>query len=879
MYLRRLKQVLIWLSAIIVLLAAAIFVILRYYEDDVVAYALEKGKSKLVSEFTVSGADLTFWETFPNASIRFSDVKIEDTFGKHDTLIYAKKVYLGFSLFDLFRGNYTLKKIEVSEAQTNLRVDKTGKDNWHFWKSDSTSTEDLNVKLRSILLAATNIHYSNSAEGVYVSVYAESTRARGDFNSKQFLLDLEYNGVINNISNKSEQYINNRSFVIQSQLDTDLDKNIFSIKDATIKTNDLSVLASGNFGLGSNQKWDLQIKGDDIELDELLSAIPQEQQKQLADYSPDGDIDLDMSIKGGKDLRITANMIVRDGQFKHKDSGARFTNIQSEAIYSNNNSKSELKLKKFTSNLNDGYVEVSGIIDQANIDLVLSASVDLESIRDFFAMDTLEECSGKINVSATLQGAYKKEKKDNSKKDYSWLKTSGTCTLTDGMLRLKNSNRTFSSLQTTIGFNNNDATIQNLSGNVNGNEFSINGSVSNLIPFIADNNERMTINASLQSPFINFANLVETESNNSSGDEYLLELPDRLDFNLNCRINKFVFRKFEAGNVVGVAKYKNRQLVVDPLSFNTAEGSFSAQLMLRESGANNYAFSCLATLKDINIQNLFTQFENFNQTFIQDKHLRGKATATVTFKSELSKSLVMSDDKIESIVDIRINNGELIGLESLQSIAQYVGENKLIAPFVNENAFAEKLRSVKFSQLENIIEIKNRQINIPLMDIRSSAMNILAKGKHGFDNKIDYTIGFTLRDILVKKEREWQETDDGEGRKLFIYMRGTTENPDFGVDREMAKNTRQQDILQEKQNVKALLKEEFGLFKKDQTIGTYQEKPVVKESTTTIQWDDFDEKPAVKQEQKTPVKSEPAVETKKPEEPKKKKPKWLQEKE
>jgi len=365
-------------------------------------------------------------------------------------------------------------------------------------------------------------------------------------------------------------------------------------------------------------------------------------------------------------------------------------------------------------------------------------------------------------------------------------------------------------------------------------------------------------------------------------------LPERIDFALNTSVQKFTFRKFEAQNVKGVVNLDGTKLTIDPVSFQTADGQFNAQIAMSQGNDDNYRLNCLATLKGINIQKLFiniqklfTEFENFDQTFITDAHLRGVTNATVQFKTTVTKALKILPEKVESLIDISIDNGQLVGLESLQEIAAYVKKNKLAAPFVDADKFAEKLKSVSFSRLENVIEIKDRTIIIPMMDIKSSALDISARGKHTFDSKIDYTVGFYLRDVLVKKEREYEVVDDGLGRKLFVYMKGTTENPEYGIDKDVAKEIRQQERQAEKENVKALLKEELGLFKKNKSVGTYKEEPIQgRSTTTTIEWDEADEKKttAPRQDEKPSVKkSEPTPP--KEESPKKKTPKWLQEKE
>jgi hypothetical protein len=246
----------------------------------------------------------------------------------------------------------------------------------------------------------------------------------------------------------------------------------------------------------------------------------------------------------------------------------------------------------------------------------------------------------------------------------------------------------------------------------------------------------------------------------------------------------------------------------------------------------------------------------------------------------LTNSLELPSDKIESIIDLSIDNGELNNFETLQEIAEYLRSNKWVAPFVDEERFAERVRNVKFSKLHNVIEIRNRVVTIPLMDVRSSAMDIAAKGTHTFDHNIDYAVGFNLRDLLVRKDKEWAEVDDGLGKSMYISMKGTVDNPVYAVDKELAKEVRKESMEAERQNMKALLKDELGLFKKDASVGNYQEGTEKNNNATiTVEWDENTSGETPVQKPKDPVKpAAKAIESEKPSERKKKTPKWLEEK-
>jgi len=420
--------------------------------------------------------------------------------------------------------------------------------------------------------------------------------------------------------------------------------------------------------------------------------------------------------------------------------------------------------------------------------------------------------------------------------------------------------------------------VQELTGVVNGNDFTVNGTLKNMLSYLQSKNEVMTVDASFTSQHIDFSNLVENDATRKQ-DDYKLIFPARIDFSLNANVEKFTFGKFEATDVKGIARLNDLRLSIDPVSFKTADGSLTSQIILDQVSDDQFFLKSFSNLSGINITKLFAEFDNFGQQTITEKNLRGKATATVQFNTPVSTSLRIVTDKIESLIDIKIENGQLINVKALQDIAEYIRKNKLVAPFVNEEKFAEKMSDIKFSTFENVIEIKNRNITFPMMDVRTTAMDISARGTHSFDNRINYTVGFNLRDILVRKEKEFAEADDGLGRQMFIYMRGTTEQPEFGLDKQASKENRQQEMEVEKQNVKALLKEEFGLFKKNQTVGSYKEETITPGTTSTITWEEMDVKntPVEEPKKETPVSTEkpPLQEEKK----KKKLPKWLEEKE
>lgn len=874
---------------ILTLLVIAVFIVLRYYEDDVVNYAMNQAKTKFKTRVEFGPADLAFWETFPNASLRFTDVYVEETFGTKDTLLFAKKVYLEFNLFDLFRGNYDIQAIDASDALCMMKVDNKGNDNWHFWIEEeagraSSDTSEFKMEMEELKLTNSNVTYDNLTSQFFISLTSDKSIAKGNFTGQQFTLEVEAGALVHLLKNKNDTYADNQTLTAEATLEVDNAKDEFTITESEFNWGKAQFNVSGAMNFSDKPKTDLRIEARELDLEDVKESLPASFKKTLNAYNADGELNLDITLKqeGEKRYDVNATCTITDGELEHDDSGVALDDITCELKYLSKYPAEILTIRSMKAKMNTGYLEANGTIknfDSPDLDIQLSAQAELNDLKKFFGWDKLEVCTGSLRASASLKGKLTYAEEDSA---YNWgaLQTNGEARLQEVVLRMQHSNREFRGLQALVNFSNKDAHVQNLAGTVNGSDFNITGSILNLIPFLASKDEKVTLNATLNSQLIDFTNLVETSTSTSSNEDYHFELPERIHFRLNSSVKKFVFRTFEATDVKGIAELRNKKFIVDPVSFHTADGDFSAQLAFEQASDDMYRMNCLANLKSIDIQKLFTEFENFDQTFIQDKNLKGIANASVQFRTLLTTDLDIVQDKIESLIDISIENGELNNLESLQDIASYIRSNKWAAPFVDEDKFAEKMKNIKFSKLENVIEIKDKLITIPQMDIRSTAMDISAKGTHTFDNAIDYTIGFSLRDVLVRRETEWQVADDGLGKRMFVSMKGTTDNPVFNIDKDAAKENRQEEMQAEKQNVKALLKEEFGLFKKDNSIGTFKETVTPSGSTTTLEWDGFDEKKEEKKTTTTPPekkeekKDEPAKTT----DPKKKKPKWLEEK-
>jgi hypothetical protein len=240
------------------------------------------------------------------------------------------------------------------------------------------------------------------------------------------------------------------------------------------------------------------------------------------------------------------------------------------------------------------------------------------------------------------------------------------------------------------------------------------------------------------------------------------------------------------------------------------DGNVSINAFADASGENDIKISGDCNLSKLNIKDMFTELNNFGQATIQDQHLKGFVTANIDFTGNWDKALHVDLNSITANSNLIIEQGELIGFKPLESLAKYID--------------LKELKHIKFSALQSNLSIKNRTITLPKTSIKSTAINLDLWGSHTFDNQIDYHIQLLISELLAKKQKANKpfdeelslvENDPDNRRSVFLLMKGNIDNPTITYDKSGAKQKIKEDLKAEKQTIKNILKEEFGLFKKD----------------------------------------------------------------
>jgi hypothetical protein len=261
------------------------------------------------------------------------------------------------------------------------------------------------------------------------------------------------------------------------------------------------------------------------------------------------------------------------------------------------------------------------------------------------------------------------------------------------------------------------------------------------------------------------------------------------------------------------------------------DGKISADGSLKKNNGNQYRIRGNARLSGVDIRKMFHDLHNFGQNSLVEGNLKGYLDADLYYTSLLSEDLAIDLNSVYALGQLIIESGELIEYTPIYELGRYLD--------------IEELKHIRFSELRNLIEIRNQTIVIPEMVIQSSSVNLSLYGTHTFDNSIDYHINLLLSEVLARKgKKDRQEEfgpviDDGLGKtRLFILMTGTADDPKFMYDKASLKEKLSKDLQQEKEEIKKVLKDEFGFGKKKKQGSEPEMEQPSKKDKFIIEWED-----------------------------------------
>ena len=825
---KRVKKFLFWILILLTTIVVGSFTASYLLRDKIVNYVTTEINKQLLVEINVSKIDFTFWKEFPSAALEFSNVLAHDPSSQNplnDTLFQFEKVYLAFNIDDIYNEIYTLRSITLKNGSSSLYTDKKNRSNYIFWKttSDTTSSSKFSVALDKVTLENIRLNWFHENRKENIKLNVKKVIAKGNFTDKEHSTALYGSVKVKKLQFDNNQFLPNEDLKLDIGFEVN-DKNFQISRGYLTLREHYKFDVKGKF---KEDEYSLSINGNNLDVNAIRELIPKKHLTSIQDYKGKGKLNLNLAIekpKKSQRQKITADFVVKGGTLVHQKTNYKIENLNFSGHYSNGNKMSpwtsEINIKDFSAQFKSGKIEGNFYafnFKRPKIKLNLDANYDLNDFLTFFPSDTIESAKGKVAIQATFEGRLQ-QADTILPKDIINSKVSGNLKLNDVSFALKRDDLTYNDFNTDLTLINNSVKINSFEGKVSDSDIRLKGTLSNFLPWMFFDNETLKINANLQSKHINLNQVLSGEnSSKKEDDSYQLHLPQRVITSINFNIENLILEKLDANQLRGKISSDKNTLKLNDIYLESLDGIVKGKLHLTERPQGNFILKSKGTLRNIDIHQLFVVFEDFGQSSIQSRHLKGKLNSNYTLTARLKSNLHVDTKSINIRSDLKVEDGELINYEPLTEVTKDFNENKILRLFIKLDDFNQRLKHIKFKTLQNKFSIKDETLFIPYMKIESSALDINLAGTHTFDNHIDYLLDFNLKQVLTRKEKIKDTEygyikDDGTGNKMvFLKITGSVDTPKISFNRKASKSYSKELINKEIQTTKKILKEEFNL--------------------------------------------------------------------
>ncbi len=795
---------------ILTIVALAIGGIGFYFYKNIKPILVQEINKTLAVEVNVADISISGIKDFPKLGVKFSDVKINESTAFYNTnLLEAKELNLFVDVLKLYKGVYVIDAVTLRDGYISLSDMKNSSNYDIFKPSESTDSSAVSFEIKDLSLVNCKLTYSHTPSNFDCKAYAPKASIKLKYLDNA--TDLKIKTGLDNmhLNLDGEAFINNQNLKINTGIVVKTDKEQVLIAQSDLIIEDVPLRTKGSVSYGEASLIDFTFEGVKTNVQSLISVLPESIASSFEHINLDGETAINGFFKG----RMTDNYNPSFG-FDYALSNTNLSipsqNISLKGIQAKGLLEipdiSNLNSAKATCNLSRAHSDnnsIRGSLDVKNFNRPTiswegSSSLDAKFIFALADSSNFNAKSGRIETEGMLRFTYDVEAETMVPNS---LQFKGRVMGQNISGQLVEPSLDVKAVNFDISASNERMVINSATVDYNNTKAKLIGYIENYPSlFESKPNAKLIGDLDINNLVVNelFTTSESTESASSSS-QYISPIALELKANLT----EFKYNEFVAQSMTGMLLSNRTSIRMPNCEIEALDGHTTASITLKNWG-ENYLLDINSDLDQIDITQLFKQFNNFEQNEITHEHISGRLTGKILTKVILDPQYEPILPKLYAKANITIENGQLKGYDPLKELSSFVN--------------IADLEDVRFKTLSNTIEIFDETIFIPKMRIENNALNLGIEGTHTFENYMTYSMELSVAELLAskanwiakKKERRIEKNIDG-GLTAYILMEGTPDDLKIKYDRATVKEKVQDEIKKEKTNFIKALKGEATL--------------------------------------------------------------------
>lgn len=765
---RFLKRFFLVLFIGIIVLLGLSFAVAAIFEKQIGERIVRALNQQLSTELTVESMDMTVLRTFPALSADLKNVQLQGT--DDQVLLEAGTLSFRFGLLSILSRRYKVKSVKISDGALHISLDSKGQPNYLVYEADSADTtvaqeNNTAVNLEQALLSNIEVLYTDLQTQQYLNLLVEEARFSGHFSSKQFDVESEARMLSRFYEVGGTRYLVGRSLGYDAIVQVDLVEGVYRLQE--VRTN----IGGNEFVVsGATEDWegglyyDLLVTNGQGNLEGVLQLLPENYSRSLGKFSSKGAFTFEATVKGpmGKGVQpeIRANLELKNGRLQHPNMPADFKDVSFTTSFTNGDKQSpatsEFRIDNFTGNINRQLTEMTLSVtnlDDPQVNFMLDGALPIGAVYGLLDSPSITDGSGEVEIQKMrIRGRFQDMM---STSRIGRVEAAGRLEFDDAGLVMNGERMVFD--RGVLDLKGNQLIVDNLKLTGADSDLQFSGTAFNVLPVLfADSvNTRqafLEFQAKLDGEQVDIDKLLTAfnlkvaqqdtvqadagriDSLKTAAIQHQRRLATVLKGRFETNIESFRYQQIEGEHFSGQLDFSTNQIVIKGQT-DIMQGTL--QVDGRLYFFRDPSLEAKLTGEGIDIKALFEQTNNFGQEVLTAKNISGTMSTKTMIYSFWDQQGKFRDDRLRMLSAVAIKDGALTDFELMQQFSTFVD--------------IKDLRNIQFTELDNYLEIANKQLYLPAMFIQSNAMNLTVSGEHDFDNNFDYNIQVNAGQVLANR--------------------------------------------------------------------------------------------------------------------------------
>jgi AsmA-like protein len=749
---KRPTRILAIVGTLILLVLALLVAMPLLFRDRIAQRVKAEVNRSLDAHVEWRDVGLTFFRNFPNLTLRLDDLSVAGK-GKFegDTLASIRHLQIVLDLASVLGsvagsggGPIVVRGVELEQPRLSLIALEDGTANWDITKKTPDAAQPrpeaakpLAISLRRFEIRDAAIAYDDRQAKLKASLIGFHQSLTGDFGRDLVTLRTRAGSDTVSLTFAGIPYLNRVQLGLTADVQADLARKAYTLKDTELRLNDLRLGVSGSArSAGKQLALDLAFNAPSTNFRHILSLVPAIYAHDFQKVKTAGRIAVSGRVKGAYGDSVfpsfALNAKVDNAAFQYPDLPLPARDIFVDLAITNPGGSADstvVRLQRFHLLLGRNPIDAKMVLrtplSDPDLDLRVKGKVDLADVRRSVKLDGFDQLTGTVAADA----AVRTRMSFVDKKQYDRVAASGTVDVANLTIKGKDLPHPLSIQEASLRLAPERAELRSFAGSIGSSDVQASGSLENLLGFaLRDDVLRGT--ATVRS---NRFNLDEWRS--GEGDLQVIPVPPKIDFGLDATVAELTYDKLKMTNARGRLRVKDQRVTLEDFRMNTLGGEIGLTGFYETTHPAKPTFDVGLKMTRVNIPSAFQAFTTVQMLAPVAKYAVGTMSTEVRVNGALGKNMMPLFPGLSGGGTVQTSDLDLKDFPPLEKVVDLTKLQFL------DNPGLDALRAA--------FQIREGRLFVQPFDVKLGGTTMNVSGSNGLDQSLQYTLGLRVPRSLM----------------------------------------------------------------------------------------------------------------------------------